>query len=117
MKTILIVDDEFAIADALATLLGEEGYRTLTALSGEKALACLTQDRPDLVLLDLMMPGMSGLEVLRAMRSSPALQEIPVLLMSAGFPPVLGLPEPTQFLRKPLAVEALFSRIAQLLGL
>lgn len=77
MKTIAIIDDDVHIGNVLETLLQQEGYGTLRAYSGTEALYLLSQSRPDLVLLDLMMPGLSGEEVL------PHIQGIPVIVLSA----------------------------------
>ena len=77
MKTIAIIDDDVYIGDMLADVLTQEGYRTLRAYSGTEALYLLSQNRPDLVLLDLMLPGLSGEEVL------PHVQNIPVIVLSA----------------------------------
>lgn len=63
--SILIVDDHRATRDSLATLLGQSGYATVTAESGEAARAALAADTPDVLILDLTMPDQNGLEVLR----------------------------------------------------
>lgn len=77
MKTIAIIDDDIHIGDVLQELLQREGYQVLRAYSGTEALYLLAQQRPDLVLLDLMLPGLSGEEVL------PKIQGIPVIVLSA----------------------------------
>ncbi len=77
MKTIAIIDDDIYIGDMLEDLLHREGYATLRAYSGTEALYLLSQHKPDLALLDLMLPGLSGEEVL------PHIQGIPVLVLSA----------------------------------
>lgn len=77
MKTIAIIDDDIHIGDMLAEVLTREGYRVLRAYSGTEALYLLSQNKPDLVLLDLMLPGLSGEEVL------PHIQRIPVIVLSA----------------------------------
>ena len=77
MKTIAIVDDDIYIGDMLEDLLHREGYATLRAYSGTEALYLLSQHKPDLVLLDLMLPGLSGEEVL------PRIEGVPVLVLSA----------------------------------
>jgi len=77
MKHILIVDDDVHIGDMLAEVLGREGYRVSRAYSGTEAVLVLAADKPDLVLLDLMLPGMSGEEVLEK------LEIIPVIVVSA----------------------------------
>lgn len=77
MKTIAIIDDDEYIGNMLQRLLEQEGYRTLRAYSGTEALLLLERNRPDLMLLDLMLPGLSGEEVLTGIRG------IPVIVVSA----------------------------------
>lgn len=77
MKTIAIIDDDIYIGDMLTEVLSQEGYSVLRAYSGTEALYLLTQHRPDLVLLDLMLPGLTGEEVL------PHIGSIPVIVLSA----------------------------------
>lgn len=77
MKTILVVEDDGYIGDMVEELLVREGYRVVRAYSGTEALLVLERERADLVLLDLMLPGLSGEEVL------PALRGIPVIALSA----------------------------------
>jgi circadian clock protein KaiC len=81
--TILIVDDEFGLADVIAEILGERGYRTDIAINGELGLRALRENEPDLLILDVMMPVMSGTEMLKQMKADPALSNIPVVLMTA----------------------------------
>lgn len=76
-KTIAIIDDDVSIGDMLEETFHKEGYRTLRAWSGTEALYLLSQNHPDLILLDLMLPGLSGEEVL------PRIQGIPVIVLSA----------------------------------
>ncbi len=83
MPTVLVVDDEFGIVDVLETVLTDEGYRVLTACNGKQGLARLSEKKPDVILLDFMMPILSGGEMLRAMAAEPAYQRIPVIMMSA----------------------------------
>lgn len=77
MSTILIVDDDVYIGDMLEEILTKEGYRTARAYSGTEALMYLSSARPDLILLDLMLPGLSGEELL------PLIKDIPVIVVSA----------------------------------
>ncbi|HJZ46069.1 MAG TPA: response regulator [Roseiflexaceae bacterium] len=82
-KPILVVDDEPAILDMMAELLGYEGYQVVTTGEGTVALARAKVDPPALILLDLMMPGMSGWQVIDALQASPQTRAIPVVLISA----------------------------------
>lgn len=84
MKLVLVVDDEYAIADLLAELLGDEGYRVITASDGAHALRAVANETPDCALIDLMMPRMNGIELIKAMQADPRLAEVPVILMSAA---------------------------------
>lgn len=77
MKTIAIIDDDIYIGNMLEELLQQEGYATLRAYSGTEALFLLSRNEPDLILLDLMLPGLNGEEVL------PHIQDIPVMIVSA----------------------------------
>jgi CheY-like chemotaxis protein len=78
---ILVVDDEAAIVEVLAEYLGSRGYAVRSTADGREALAAVARERPDLVLLDLRMPGMSGLEVLARLREvAPG---VPVIMLTA----------------------------------
>lgn len=77
MKTLAVIDDDIHIGNLLEKLLGDEGYRVLRAYSGTEALYLLERNRPDLILLDLMLPGLSGEELL------PRIKGIPVIVLSA----------------------------------
>jgi two-component system cell cycle response regulator len=80
---ILIVDDEAAIREYEATLLGELGHVVLAAADGVEALRLAREHQPDLVLLDIMMPELSGIEVCRQLRADPRTKEIRVIVVSA----------------------------------
>ncbi len=81
--TILIVDDEPFNVDLLEQQLEEEGYHTLAASNGAEALRILSEHKPNLVLLDWMMPEMSGIEVLEKLRSTPECRTLPVIMLTA----------------------------------
>jgi CheY-like chemotaxis protein len=81
--TILIIDDCTDIARIISRYLESASYRTLVAQSGPEARRLLEHTVPDLIILDLMMPGMSGSELLHALRSDPKTAGIPVILVSA----------------------------------
>jgi two-component system phosphate regulon response regulator PhoB len=80
---ILVVDDEPDISALVAYHLARESYRVRTAASGPEALRAAEIERPDLIVLDLMLPGMSGLAVLEELRRRPELQDTPVILLTA----------------------------------
>ena len=83
MSKILVVDDEPTIVELIEESLHIEGYDTNRAYSGEEALEQLAKDPPDLVLLDLMLPGMDGYEVCRQMQKDVRLSQIPVIMLTA----------------------------------
>src|SRR5690606_19356712 len=81
--TVLIVDDTPANLSVLLECLGRNGYRVLVAEDGEDALEQVAHAPPDLVLLDVMMPGIDGFETCRRLRANPATRDIPVIFMTA----------------------------------
>lgn len=109
MKTILVVDDDIQIGNMLEEALGKNGYAVLRAYSGTEALLLLQSRRPDLVLLDLMLPGLSGEEVL------PKIKGIPVIVCSAKSQVSdrvsLLLGGAADYITKPFALEELLARI------
>jgi two-component system phosphate regulon response regulator PhoB len=80
---VLVVEDERDIAALVAYHLTKEGYRVRTAENGHEALVAIASERPDLIVLDVMLPGLSGYEVLTEIRRTQELQEVPVLLLTA----------------------------------
>jgi CheY-like chemotaxis protein len=116
LKTVLIVDDEFGITDALREILSDEGFHVLVARNGKDGLKRIEERRPDLIVLDYMMPVMDGRETLLALQANPATASIPVILISAM--PEASIPTDCMgatFLRKPFRVNRLLSEIRQLL--
>jgi DNA-binding response OmpR family regulator/DNA-binding CsgD family transcriptional regulator len=83
MKTLLVVDDVPANLSVLIDAASAAGYRVLLAESGERALKLAAKARPDLILLDVMMPGLDGYATCRRLRADPALREVPVIFLSA----------------------------------
>ncbi len=80
---ILVVEDERDISALVAYHLAREGYRVRTAEGGPEAIEAMASERPDLIVLDLMLPGLSGYEVLSEMRRKPELADVPVILLTA----------------------------------
>ena len=109
MKTIAIIDDDIHISDMLTEVLTRAGYSVLRAYSGTEALYLLSNHRPDLILLDLMLPGLSGEEVL------PHTQNIPVIILSAKVDVQdkvsLLLGGAADYMTKPFDMEELLARI------
>jgi len=83
VRRLLIVDDERKNRQLIEVMLGEEGYQLLTACCGEDALAMIALSAPDLVLLDVMMPGMDGYQVAARIKADPATAQIPVVILTA----------------------------------
>lgn len=82
-KSIVVVDDEPDTAEMFAEMMELNGHRVLKSYGGAQAIHLITREKPDLVLLDIMMPDVSGLDVLRFMRRDPRLIHIPVVVVSA----------------------------------
>lgn len=83
-SSILVVDDHRDTARVLATVFRRRGYEAACAYGGSEALEHIRRERPSMVILDVMMPGMSGIEVLREVRSDPRLTDLPVVMFSAA---------------------------------
>jgi CheY-like chemotaxis protein len=111
---ILIIDDEFSVAEVVEAILMDAGHEVVTASNGRQGLERAKEKRPDLVLLDFMMPIMSGPAMLKALRDEPGLRDVPVVVMSS-------LPESTvlqsanggydRFLRKPFKIRDLLDLV------
>lgn len=117
MKTILVVDDELDNAEVLALILEEEGFRALVAVNGAQGLERVQEFRPDLVLVDYMMPVMNGARMAQVLRADPSTRAVKIVMNSV-------LPEAAVrerfadydgFLRKPYGIEALLQMIERLL--
>ncbi|MDD5476557.1 MAG: response regulator, partial [Syntrophales bacterium] len=80
---ILVVDDEEDIVNLLSYNLEKEGYLVLKAYNGREALRMVKKDMPDLVILDLMLPEMPGIDVARSIRSNPATARLPIIMLTA----------------------------------
>lgn len=83
MKKILIVDDEIDVVEVVTVLLEHEGYELLKAYDGQEALDIIEEVVPDLVILDIMMPKIDGVEVCRRMREKEKMADIPIVMFSA----------------------------------
>jgi len=120
LKKIIIVEDEPAVADLLEDMLRVDPYQVIKIHSSTGALSVIQAERPDVVLLDIMMPDVSGLEVLHFMRREPDLQGIPVVIVSAKTLPDdirIGLEAgAAAYLTKPVDVVTLRRTVAGVLG-
>ena len=116
-KTILVVEDEKAIADILVFNLQREGYDTLVAYDGTDGLDKALSGAPDLILLDVMLPGMDGFEVCKRVRESPS--DVPIIMLTAREEEtykVMGLElGADDYITKPFSVRELIARVKALL--
>ena len=118
-KTILAVDDEIHILELLKYNLETNGYYVITVETGEEALELLEREKIDAVLLDLMLPKIDGLEVLRRIRNTKKIKKIPVILLTAKsdeFNKVLGLETGADdYIAKPFSIRELQARVKAVL--
>lgn len=117
---VLIVDDSRTVVSALSHMLSQNEYETITAEDAETALAMAADDPPDLIFLDIVLPGMSGFSALRSLRRRPATESVPVIMIS-------GNPQAVEefylkkigadgFMKKPFGRYEVFSHIERLVG-
>ncbi|MFT3893655.1 MAG: response regulator [Anaerolineales bacterium] len=86
-KTVMIIEDEEDAAELFAEMMRVSGYRVVKTSKSTPAIEIMTAEKPDVVLLDIMMPELSGLDIMRLMRSDPTLSNIPVVVITAkGMP-------------------------------
>lgn len=118
---ILIVDDSRTVLHALKTTLEKAGFKTLLAPDGEKGIAVATAKQPDLILMDLVMPGINGFQATRVIRRDEATKHIPIIIISGNeqasekfWGTRIGA---NGFLAKPISRENLFKAIGEVLDL
>jgi two-component system alkaline phosphatase synthesis response regulator PhoP len=115
MKTVLVVEDDEEIVGLLRFNLENQGYVVMTAEEGYKALELVKKVKPDLILLDIMLPGIDGYEVCRTLRNSEGLENIPIIMLTAKseeLDVVLGLElGADDYVTKPFSIRELLSRI------
>ncbi len=118
-EKVLIVDDELNILELLDFNLKKEGYNVVRADTGEKAVSLLEQIRPDIVLLDQMLPGLDGLGVLKAIRANETMADIPVIMVTARseeIDKIIGLEiGADDYITKPFSMRELLARVKALL--
>lgn len=117
---ILVVDDEVYILHILDFILGAENYEVITATNGDQALQKVRDEKPDLVILDIMMPKLDGYEACRIIKSDPATSHIPVILLTAKGREVdqkLGREVgASDYITKPFSPTKLIDRVQSILG-
>lgn len=104
--TVLVIDDEDYVADMIASALDLEGYQTYVAYNGRDGLAHAAQTAVDLVIIDIMMPYLSGLALVQQLRQEPRFRRVPVILISAGARPREAASH-VRFVPKPFDLEQL----------
>lgn len=119
MKKILIVDDEVHLVKILEFTLQHAGFEVISCGNGIEAVEKVTSERPDLAILDLMLPGLDGHEVCRRIKSDSELRSMPVIMLSARdyMEEGLGNSIPADaFMRKPFNTDTLITTIEKLTG-
>jgi CheY-like chemotaxis protein len=119
-KRVLVVEDDRFLRRACEASLRQRGFGVITAADGEEGLRLARAERPDLVLLDLLMPKMSGLEVLRALKGDAATRAIPVLVLSNSsreqdVAEIMALGAEGYLVKADLSLQALGVRVTQIL--
>ncbi len=119
MSRILIVDDEKDIVDLIAYNLEKEGFSTTKAYDGESALQSIKKQKPELIILDLMLPKMNGLDVCRAVRQNPETLDLPIIMLTAKSDEVdkiIGLEVGADdYVTKPFSIKELIARVRSIL--
>ncbi len=119
MSKILIVDDEKDIADLISYNLEREGFPTIKAFHGDKVLAIIKAQKPDLMILDLMLPGTNGLDICKGVRANPDIAHLPLIMLTAKSDEVdkiIGLEiGADDYITKPFSVKELIARVRTIL--
>ena len=120
MTKIMIVDDSPTDAHRLQKILQKNGYQTLTAANGDEGIECARREKPDLILMDVVMPGLNGFQATRELTSSPETASIPVIIVTRKdqkIDRVWGLRQGArEYLTKPVNEGALMDLINQALA-
>lgn len=119
-RSVLLVDDEPNIALSLEFLMRRDGYEVRTASDGDAALQCVREKKPDLILLDVMMPGRDGYDVCQTLRADPDCAGIKIVVLTAKGGAIEGEKAlalgADAFFSKPFGIEELSRRVRALLG-
>jgi len=120
-RTVLIIDDDEDFRDPIGIVLGAKGYTVRLAGDGDEGLRMAAEERPDLILLDFLMPGKNGFETSRELAGTPALADVPVLALTSFGNSALDYYDPGSrqaprnirgFLEKPIDFSVLIARVA-----
>ena len=127
-RTVLSVDDEDHVRDFVSTVLEENGYTPMLAANGEEALEIIREQKPDLIIMDILMPKQSGIKLYRELKASESFRDIPVIVHSGVAKRTAlraqaaqaetggeAVPEPDAYLEKPVTPERLAATIKELL--
>jgi twitching motility two-component system response regulator PilH len=128
-KTVLAVDDEVEAREFVSTVLEEHGYTPIVAENGEEAMELISKNKPDLVVMDVLMPKQSGIKMYRELKSSEVYKDVPVIVYSgiprrtllraqAALSETTGetVPEPDAYLEKPVTPMRLAETIKRILS-
>ena len=115
-KKILVLDDEKHIVTYLKTLLRQNGYETISALNVEEALEAARREKPDLVILDLMMPKRTGTDIARKLSRDKELKHTPIIVVSALAGRELAVHNPVAVFDKPIDPEAFLASVEKALS-
>jgi CheY-like chemotaxis protein len=112
VATILVVDDEQPVVDLLTDMLEDEGHTVIPAYNGRVALEIVAHEAPDLVISDVMMPFVDGIQMCKRLREEHDARSLPIILMSAALPPDLSTCGANAFLGKPFDINRFDDLIA-----
>ena len=128
-KTVLSVDDEDHIREFVSTVLEENGYTPILATNGEEAMDIIKQQKPDLIIMDILMPKESGIKLYRELKTSEGLKGIPVIIYSGVAKRTAlraqaaqtesrgeSVPDPDAYLEKPVTPQRLAATVKKILG-
>ena len=115
-KKLLIVDDQHINLQVMETYLADEGFIIVKTRKGEEVVELARKERPDAIIMDLLMPGMRGDEVTRLLKSDPALSRIPVILVTADILAEADDLDTDFFLRRPVKADELLSIVKKAMG-
>ena len=129
MKKVLIVDDDLDVRKLVSKLVERGGYQAIAATNGIEGMSIIKEDKPDLIILDILMPKQSGIRMYRELKTNKALKDIPVIVLSAIAPKSFfrsqeildefagqSIPEPEAYIEKPEEPEELLELMKKILG-
>jgi CheY-like chemotaxis protein len=116
MKKVLIVDDEVEIVELVSMVLEDEDLALLAAYDGQQALEIARQERPDLVLSDVMMPRLDGRELCRSLRADPEMRDVVIILMTAASRIDTSGCDPDETIGKPFDISSFARTIGRFLS-